>query len=496
MIELTELTRGKNVFIWGTGALSRRISRFLSVPIHAYVDNNSAAWHGDAGSASVNPPDRRRVEDPRRTIVIVASQRWNEIAPQLAEMGFRHRESVIDSSELILIDGAFSHVSSENSIPVPAAHRSSEEWIYSRREENKEQPEDRLPRILSRVQARPIRFPDSVTIDDEQHWYIRKSATEFSECRSYHVCSIPGARIFGEAGEIISPDGVLLEDLSADYYRPVSQREIMMRAGLPKPAYFDLNMAVASTPGGDNYFHWLKDVLVRLFLYKDLDLPVDRFVINYQGAAFQDQLLRMLHIPTDKIIGSAVDLHLAARTIYRASPVEDIPYLRGKLARLMDTCLDPVNSGASSPKRRIYISRAKSRYRHIQNESAVFELLRGRFGFEMIFSEDLSVREQARIFNEAEIVVGAHGANLTNTLFCRPGCVLLEFFHPEWVNICYWRLAHEGGLVYGYLMGEGDVSEQGEDRFFERPGMAFEGFTVDTAKLERLLEKVMSHADL
>jgi hypothetical protein len=496
MIELASLARGKKVFIWGTGALGNRVSRCLSIPFLAYVDNNPDKWFRRENEKSVIPPDRLRKEDPGQTLVVIASHKASEIASQLIEMGFLHRKSVIYASDLIFVDGTLSRICSGESVPPPATQRSSDEWIDSWKDGGDDLSDARGPRYLFRVPARPIQFPQSVTIDSKVHWYIKKSTAECTECRPYHVCAIPDARVFGEAGEIIAPNDILLPDLSADYFRPMSAREIMTRSTLPAPHYFNEAIAVASTPGGANYFHWLRDVMVRLFVYHDLDLPVDRYVINFQGAAFQNAFLRLLGIPVHKIIGSAPDLHLSARTVYRASPVENIPYLRHKLGRLMATCPDHVRSGPSSPKRRIFVSRAKSRYRHIENESSVSELLARRFGFETIYCEDFPVQEQAAIFNEAEIVVGSHGANLSNVLFCRPGCILVEFFHPEWVNICYWRLAHEGGLVYAYLLGEGDVPDQGVDRYHERPGVVFEGFAVDTTKLERLLEKVMARAGI
>lgn len=40
----------------------------------------------------------------------------------------------------------------------------------------------------------------------------------------------------------------------------------------------------------------------------------------------------------------------------------------------------------------------------------------------------------------AECVIAAHGAGLTNLLFCQPGTRVLEIFTPKWIVFCFARL--------------------------------------------------------
>ena len=56
------------------------------------------------------------------------------------------------------------------------------------------------------------------------------------------------------------------------------------------------------------------------------------------------------------------------------------------------------------------------------------------YGFETIVPEEHSVAEQIRYFQHADIVLSPHGANSANSLYMRPGTVLIETFGRGWVN--------------------------------------------------------------
>ena len=77
-----------------------------------------------------------------------------------------------------------------------------------------------------------------------------------------------------------------------------------------------------------------------------------------------------------------------------------------------------------------------------------------------------SVQSQVNMFNRAAIVIGAHGAGLTNVVFCRPGTVLYEIMPSFYTNPCYRRLAQAAGMTYYADIFDGDGDSHGDPGAF------------------------------
>ncbi|WP_236728656.1 glycosyltransferase family 61 protein [Methylobacterium sp. WSM2598] len=110
-------------------------------------------------------------------------------------------------------------------------------------------------------------------------------------------------------------------------------------------------------------------------------------------------------------------------------------------------------SAAPGAGRRLYISRADSHYRRLENEREIETLLAGR-GFDVVRLADRTLEQQISLLATAEVVVSPHGAGLTNLGYCEPGTKVLEFHSPQYLNWCMRNLSIAAGLRYGFLMGE------------------------------------------
>ena len=81
---------------------------------------------------------------------------------------------------------------------------------------------------------------------------------------------------------------------------------------------------------------------------------------------------------------------------------------------------------------RVFASRQLLRApkRRIANFDAIAPVLQ-RYGLQVAELGTLSALEQARLFHHADLVVGAHGSDLANLLFCRPGTRVVVLESPE-----------------------------------------------------------------
>jgi len=74
---------------------------------------------------------------------------------------------------------------------------------------------------------------------------------------------------------------------------------------------------------------------------------------------------------------------------------------------------------------KVYVSRAGHK-RRTKTETEI-EWHAARMGFDVISPGQLTLSEQIRIFGQARIVVGPHGAGLANVAFAAPGAKVIEF---------------------------------------------------------------------
>lgn len=105
--------------------------------------------------------------------------------------------------------------------------------------------------------------------------------------------------------------------------------------------------------------------------------------------------------------------------------------------------LGDTNITCKKDKKRLYISRSKTSKRRVINEMEIYNVLK-KYGFVMIFAEELSPLAQAHLFSEAEIVVGPHGAGFTNTIYSTE-LKIIEIFSSA-MSLFYFQI----GMIMGH----------------------------------------------
>ena len=119
-------------------------------------------------------------------------------------------------------------------------------------------------------------------------------------------------------------------------------------------------------------------------------------------------------------------------------------YIRGLIKPHPETSL--------SKKRRIYVDRRNSYSRRLINENEIVEILQ-REGVEPVRLEALSLQAQASLLQNTELIVGPHGAGLTNMAFSKPGTRVVEIMPSGNINWCYRHLAAACRHEYDCIIG-------------------------------------------
>ena len=264
---------------------------------------------------------------------------------------------------------------------------------------------------------------------------------------------------------VMTPDNYLLGDLSRYYpwflppcpYREKTDHTLFELDHLPDLTRLKGKVAVLSGLAGHVYYHWMFDILPRIELMRlgGVDLEsIDWFVINYTEKSFQKETLNYLGIPLDKIVSSdRTSLISGDELIVPSFPgyLDWIPY--GTIKFLRQTFLSKISLDITEYGKKIYISRARARARHIINEEAVAKLL-NKLGFQTVYLEEMSIIDQVTLFANAYVVVASHGSGLTNLVFCPPKTIVIELFSPHYVRTDYWIISRLLELKHYYCLGE------------------------------------------
>ncbi|MEJ8475053.1 glycosyltransferase family 61 protein [Roseibium algae] len=202
---------------------------------------------------------------------------------------------------------------------------------------------------------------------------------------------------------------------------------------------------------GDNYFHFFLYVLSKACVAEMHGLPADiPFLVPEKtaGTVFFQQARSLGVFGNREIIVQgrketiAVEQAYVVRAFFNHKPY-------------FDWMIDRFGVAKSDEKgRRLFVLRGQSAAngRAFRNQEAVNGLAR-KYGFELVDPSTLPLEGQIALFNQASVVVGAHGAGLTNIIFSQHlPCKVIELFSPEMGSPHYYMLARELGFDYESLI--------------------------------------------
>ncbi|MGI9084587.1 MAG: glycosyltransferase family 61 protein [Aeromicrobium sp.] len=323
--------------------------------------------------------------------------------------------------------------------------------------------------------------------DPEGHWI-------FAEARQFEVparftVEIDGGTVVGDYGANLTPARTLDYETS-EYFGISGWREhpIFLRPALPRVEHVDGTLVSLAARGGSaNYYHFLLDVLPRWGILEESmpGLVPDHLYVP-RSASYQQELLALAGLDVHDLV--ATEKHRAVSADHllvpsmpnpeEMAPSWTVQWVRERLAP----------DRTDGKPRLLYVTRGSGRHtRRLVDEDRLWPRLEGR-GFVRIDPGSLSVRDQIDHFAAADVVVGLHGAALTNLVFAKAGARVLEIFAPGYVKHCYWAIcAGIPGVRYQYLIG---TDAGGRDARRTMNGIQ-DDIVVDPATLDAAVDRLL-----
>jgi hypothetical protein len=245
----------------------------------------------------------------------------------------------------------------------------------------------------------------------------------------------------GSLGRIIGWGGVLHEPLLAAEKNPIEG-------------------SLVSCPD-TGFFHWLLEIMPNMLDALEIE-PESRILLSPNRHQYiNDALVRLFgeEVIEKRCIVRSLPLRSARLVLSACDAFSGFVHPRN--VELLRTAFQPkVKNKISKPERKIYIyiSRRGVPKRAVENEEELENTLEG-IGFQIVRLERLSFRKQIELMHCASVIVGMHGAGLSNMIWSRKPCRVVEVFPNDCYNDCFARLALTCG--YDYQMTRCDKSPSG-----------------------------------
>jgi hypothetical protein len=283
------------------------------------------------------------------------------------------------------------------------------------------------------------------------------------------ACSVRNCFMFSPFGLIILPDGTLIRQ-SALQTDPGSLTFTYDQFKGQFPGDHIMWAAAAETLlsfngySTNNYFHFLIDALAQVhWRTRWPALAGARMIVTgytpeaAQALPFMGQGLAAAGIGGNELFPYDGTMMFCRHVVF---PVRDTGANPMKIAELRRRF---GLEGRARGRDRLFIARTNAPRRRLTNNAAIAALLKGH-GFRTVDPGALSFAEQVETFANAEIVVGPHGAAMTNAAFMSPGGAVVELTHTGRVVWTFHEIACANGLAFGCVVG--DMAKENENPLF------------------------------
>ena len=291
-----------------------------------------------------------------------------------------------------------------------------------------------------------------------------KVTNKFFKKNNYFIYSITNGSVFTDNTENVAAiiNNKLLGESSFQHGNSKiisAKNNSVLKKGVTnfQKKYHGNVLSLVQGASTENYFHWLMDILpkIRIFTSKYSINKIDYLYVGSLTSS-QEESLKFLGIKKKQIIKSKIYKHINAKKLFF---VTHPWYFRGKfhdqshnLPRWQIIWLRKTFLKFKKKfkiKKNIYIDRSESKFSHCQiiNHLELEKYLKKK-KFKIVKLASQSFAKQIYMFWNANCIIGAHGAALTNLVFSKPKTKVIElkpFRHP---GRNYQRISKVNNLHY------------------------------------------------
>lgn len=247
----------------------------------------------------------------------------------------------------------------------------------------------------------------------------------------------------GRANRIANARGqLIMETYSRSVQKDIDalkkdKREFETRLAKDEIYYIDQTCVSISNNATQNYFHFLLQSIPSIYAASLYGLTKEATLLANPLSPWQREAIAILCGPEQGIYETTSRL-LRARTLIRPSPANFMdlnaritPFSVEALKRLEALAFPDEDEPRAT--RLVYVSRKDAGQRRLLNED-VLEACLEDLGFEIFVPSAYDLKGQMAVMRSARVIVGTHGAGLTNIAFAPRDAAVFEIFPGHYMD--------------------------------------------------------------
>ena len=311
------------------------------------------------------------------------------------------------------------------------------------------------------------------------HLFSHESQRSFTACYLYMINNI----VISGGQWLSEENGKTLDKYRPSVYSYQNNSSDNICSQHSSPFFYD-SAVWLHDEWSTNYFHWLCDVLPKIYLMQCYflgKLPIMLISSALAKLPYVTESLQLLGVNWKEYEIPHIT-HI--KKLYTIPTIAPSGNYNSKLIQLLSYKLRQLSNCCANPEvDKYFIRRLPCQRRAIINDQEVVSAV-SKYGFRVINLDTVSFRQQISLFTNTCSLVGVHGAGLANMLFMRPGNNIFEIRRKnDSLNNCYYSLS--SSLKHHYYFMEANET-------IDDTRNSLEAVSVDISVLTRILDIMAS----
>ena len=330
-----------------------------------------------------------------------------------------------------------------------------------------------------------------------------ESSIELYESPEIYVAEVKNVTIIGATGILLVNDKCLFDSIVMDTEQRYAVHFAAVRKRIKEYVVIETEKEQGKIEKGIfllgfasyNYYHLTIEILSRLNYidqmkeYHEWPILVDNIILkipqykkllervniyNHPIISIKENEMKMVENLVFPSMNTWMPINLKKPDLIRTS---DFLVSKSALDNIRNVILDKIEKKQT---RKIFISRKNIKATRLKNEENIKQLFIAN-GFEVVYTEEMTLEEQVNCFQEAKCIVGTSGAALTNMVYCQPQTIVACIIPEEYKFYMYSSIAYLLQLQPRFL----------DARVTERTAYnATDVFEVDYDYISRFIETI------